>query len=405
MGTPKYARGDIAFSVTPLQALIPLAGLCALAVILLQYGSRIPRIIRPSSGSSWLLLGCGFILLGAGVHLQGGDLAKDTVVFLSRWSMPFFFLLLIWILMRLGGTIPAIFYGLIAGAALSVLGVILARAGLNLPAGLMGEGRASGFTGHPNQYGIIASGTAPFLVYFLRSSRRSEQVFGVVGLGLYVLVLFQALSKTNLILFPLALILTFLASSLNRRGAFLHSLFLVAMLAGVLGTLAVLGLGVARELAPREMQTVEKTFEDPLNAKTIQQREDVWEEVFESLKKHPIIGLGPGWSENNLVLTHAHNLYVQMYVDAGLAGFVGILCVTLAVLLRSWEALRTRRSGEDIADDGRIQVMASVALVVSLLGNSMSSSLTIGTMTVFVVLLGIAFVRPQRVLHATAPPP
>ena len=396
VGTPKFGRGDPAFPITPLQAGIPLAGLAALALILVHYGTRFPKIIRSSIAARWLVAGCGLIFLGASVHLSGGDLGKETVLFLGRWSLPFFFLLILRLLLSMGGTFSPILYGFIVGAALSALAVVLSRAGLNLPTGLMGEGRASGFTGHPNQYGIIASGTAPFLVYFLQSPRRSRQLLGVLALGGYGLVLFQALSKTNLLLFPAALLLTFLATALNRPRAFVRALLLVGVLSVALAGLAVVGFNVARDLAPREMQTVEKTFDDPLDSKTLSQREDAWEEVVENLKRHPVLGLGPGWTENNLKLTHAHNLYLQIYVDAGLAGFIGIILVTLAVLLRTWEVLRAIAGiGDDFNDADRIQVMAALALIFSLLGNSTSSSLTIGTMGVFVVILGIAFVRPN----------
>lgn len=396
IGTPKYAKGQFAFTVSPLQAGIPLLGLAALALMLLSYGTSLPRVTRPSSASVWLLLGCGLIFLGAAVHLQGGALGQDTIVYLARWSMPFFFLVLLWFLMSLGGSLSSILHGLIAGAAISALGVILSRAGMNLPTGFSGEGRASGFTAHPNQYGIIASGTAPFLVYYLQSTRRWLQALGWVALGLWGLVLFQALSKTNIILFPVALVLTFLATSLNRTGSFLRSLVLIGVISVALAGLAVIGLELVREIAPREAQTFESAFEDPFHAKSVQQREGAWEEVFSYLKLHPILGLGPGWAEDHLMFTHAHNLYVQAYVDAGLTGFIGIILVTIAVLIRTWKALWAIAGiGDDIDDDDRIQVMAVVALIISLLGNSMSSSLSMGTMTVFVVLLGIAFVRPQ----------
>ncbi len=397
IGTPKYGVGEFIFNVSPLQAGIPLGGMAALAFLMVHYRTRVPRFIRDSPATPWLIGGCALILVGAALHLQGGSLGQDTVVYLARWAMPIFFLALLWALISLGGTVPTIFYGFIAGAAISALAIIVTRAGIMLlPVGLSGEGRASGFTAHPNQYGIIASGTAPFLVYFLQSRRRWQQVLGLLALALWGLVLFQALSKTNLILFPLALILTLLATSLNRPRAFVRSLLLVSAVCVLLAGLAVGGLAVVREVAPREAQTVEKAFEDPLNARSVEQREGAWEETIEYLKLHPFLGLGPGWGETHLMYTHAHNLYVQVYVDAGLAGFIGILCVTLAVLLRTGEALRAIIGvGDRLDEAGRIQVMAVIALIFSLLGNSMSSSLAVGTMTVFVVILGIAFVHPQ----------
>lgn len=396
IATPKYAKGDFAFTISPLQAAIPLIGIVVLGIMLVHYGTRFPRTIRPSAASRWLMAGCGFIFFGAAVHIQGGPLGQDTIVYLARWTMPLFAVLILWFLISLGGTIPTIFYGLIVGAAISCIGVILSRSGVNLPTGFSGEGRASGFTAHPNQYGIIASGTAPFLVYFLQSRRGRQQLLGLVALGIWGLVLFQALSKTNLLLFPVALVLTFFATSLNRKRAFARSFIIVGCLSVLLAGLAVGGLQLVRELSPRDAQIMENTFEDPLNAKTIQQRESAWEEVFEYLQRNPLLGMGPGWGESNLMLTHAHNLYVQIYVDAGLAGFIGILCVTLAVLMRTRDALRAIVGiGDRLTEADRIQVMAGIALIISLLGNSMSSSLSTGTMTVFSVLLGIAFVRPQ----------
>jgi O-antigen ligase len=171
----------------------------------------------------------------------------------------------------------------------------------------------------------------------------------------------------------------------------------VVLAAGVVVVLLVIGVigyQVLGEIAPREAQTIETALFDTQNVRSLDDREDIWDDAIQTIKTHPLFGIGPGKSEVYLLHNHAHNLLLQHWIDAGLLGFIGIVCVSLSAFWRSAELIGAAfRAGGPLDEDETIRVLAGVALMFSIVANSMSASLTTAVMTAFVVFVGIAFVN------------
>ncbi|MCE9611985.1 MAG: O-antigen ligase family protein [Chthoniobacter sp.] len=269
----------------------------------------------------------------------------------------------------------------------------LYRRGLPVPIDMNGQ-RYGGFLSHPNQYGIVTSSSAVMLAVFIFSRNRLRSLIGLAMIGIYGVCLFQSLSKTNIVLIVISgLASAFLISlpDLTLAGRRIFFTFAALVLLVIAGAFAV---KILEEVSPREAKTITNAIFDPGGTKSLDDREGVWDEVTEILRRRPVTGLGPGLSDATLSHHHAHNLFLQHWIDAGISGFIGIWLITLAVFWRAFElAIRAMRSPGRLSEDASIRVLAGLALVMSILGNSMSASLTTAVMTAFVIFVGIAFVR------------
>lgn len=68
-------------------------------------------------------------------------------------------------------------------------------------------------------------------------------------------------------------------------------------------------------------------------------RVDYWKETWEIIRAHPLTGAGLG----NFDLSgsrYAHNSFLQLWAEAGLAGIVSFLWLVIAVLKKSWKEIR-----------------------------------------------------------------
>lgn len=377
---------------SPLQMLIPLLGIGSLAWLIGSSGRAFPplTVARPSA---WCVqIGIVLIALGASLHLNG-DGGKDAALFIVRWLLPVCFILFFTLSRACGASPLALLFGLVGGAALTAFSVeAVRRFGVGLPISAGDLGRDSGYLNGPNQYGILCSTTSPILLFFYHTGRRWLRIGSLLLLPLYLLCLFQNLSKTNIILFFLTLFAGSLALSMRNP----RKLAATAALATGVAVFLALTLGVAMsalsDISPKAAKTLEDAAFNPTEARSLDTREEVWTGALEIIRAHPITGLGPGKTLDALGIAHAHNMFLQLYIDAGFAGLVGMCFVTLAVLWRAaellWEEFRRRAPTTDAQ---LLQLLSGLALVTYVCANSMSDSFSTATMPVFMFFAALAF--------------
>lgn len=384
---------DYVLPYSPLQVLYPLLGLLSLFWVLRTSGARFPKMMVRSPSSLLLIAGSLAIMLGAAVHIHPGPYGKDAVLFEVRWLLPYCFIAFLFLARKFGVSYRPVIWGVFLGACASALATELYRAGLPLPIAINGQ-RYGGFLSHPNQYGILLSSTAPLLAVFVFSRHRLRTLIGVAMIGVYGLCLFQSLSKTNIVLVVVSGLGSAVLISLPDLALAARRIFFTLAMLAVLAVAGVFGVKVLEEIAPREAKTITNAVLDPGGTKSLEDRENVWDDAVDAIRRHPFTGIGPGRSEDYLMHNHAHNLFLQHWIDAGLCGFIGIWLVTAAVFWRAFELFaRALRARGRLSEDASVRVLSGLALVMSIFGNSMSASLTTAVMTAFVIFVGLAFVR------------
>ncbi len=400
---PTYGEAAI-IPFSPMQIALPSLGIICAALLLLAHRTRFPVVMVAGWSSALLILGNLCILFGTIPFLVArGDARMDAILYVFRWLMPLCSILILFVALRQGASARSLVLGLMSGAVLTVLCVELARAGVNLPIHKMSDARYAGFLQHANQYGILISSTAPFIVYLVYSRVRWLKLFGVAMFAIYCLALFQCMSKTNMVLFPLALAFGFILLSLHNIAALVRATFMLVVLSVFLAAAGWIVLQVARELAPQDAAVLERMINDPRDVKSLDERNYIWDEAKDNIRRRPWLGFGPGWTVNNMSLPHAHNLVLQVWLETGAAGLVGIWLVMLAVFLRFASMVGAAFRDRGMApEETVIQRMAALAAVISLLGNSMSASLSTATMITFVLLLALCFTEWPEPLRFAA---
>ena len=344
-------------------------------------------------------LGIVLILLGASVHLRG-DGAREAALFIMRWMMPFCFLLFFTVSRAYGASPQALLFGLVGGAVLTAISVeAVRRFGVGLPISEGYGGRDSGYLNHPNQYGILCSTTAPVLLFFYHSRRRLLRLGSLLLLPLYLLCLFQNLSKTNIVLFFVTLFVGSLALSIRNPRRLVATAGLTVGLLVFVGLTLGLAMTALHDISPKAVTTLEDAFFNPAETHTMDVREDVWSAALKNIRQHPVIGLGPGKAMDALGIAHAHNLFLEIYLDAGFAGFTGMCFLALAVFWRAGELLVEELRRRTPTTDAQMrQLLSGLAIVTYLFSNSMSDSFSTATMPVFMFFAAIAFApEPRRV--------
>ena len=395
-GSSGDEEGLLPFS--PMQMLLPMLGAASVAILLLTGRGRLPVPMVRGGPTFAFCLGVGLICLGALPHLAHKTYAKEAAFFIVRWLMPFMYFYFFLLARRLGVPWRPLLYGVALGALLSVIAVELARYGLPIPVRRQDDGRFGGFLNHPNQYGIVVSVTTPLLVFFLRARSLWEKLLGLTMIPLYLLCLFESLSKTNIIL----LFLSFAASALllaartpRKLAAILIAL---ALFAGGIVAAGTIGLEVMFQLSPRSAKYFEDALFNPSDSRAIVSREEIWEDAIDHIRQHAALGLGPGRTHDVLINNHAHNLFLQMWLDAGVAGELGVLLVVAGVFWRAGQLIRPAlRLGGTPTDEQVMRILCGVAIVDYVIANSLSDSFGTATMPTFVVFAAFAFcMEPEK---------
>ena len=184
-------------------------------------------------------------------------------------------------------------------------------------------------------------------------------------------------------------------AALGNARAFSKTVLVIGGTSVAVAVAAVAGFGALQQFAPREAKVVETAVFDPRGAKSIDERENAWDQAIGVIRESPLLGKGPGWSNDNLMFGHAHNLYLQAWVDAGIPGVTGACILTLAVFLRLGRTalgiVLLRRAGAKIGEKDLLQTGAAVGMLIAVLGNSMSASFDTVTFTSFSLMVALCF--------------
>jgi len=190
--------------------------------------------------------------------------------------------------------------------------------------------RVTGFWGYPNGVGLFIAPLA-LLTFSIFQNNSKKYFFYTIVLIISTLACLYAKSTGALIAITSG-VLIFCLSFKKLR---------LPLLIGV----AIAGLFIL--LSP---QTKSIRDEMLLNDYSGSLRLNIWGETTALLSNHPIIGSGLAgyktmirpyridkWVE---VFEHPHNLWLSIWVNAGLTGFLGLTLITLSVLNSIWQALK-----------------------------------------------------------------
>jgi putative inorganic carbon (HCO3(-)) transporter len=138
-----------------------------------------------------------------------------------------------------------------------------------------------------------------------------------------------------------------------------------------------------------------------------QAREQIWSRALTIIHDFPFTGIGMGtinqvtsalyplfWDGSNVMVGHAHNLFLQIGVDLGLPGLIAYLALWLTAMFSAWRACRSLRR------EGRLALSALAAglgaSLVALAVHGLFDAVTWGNRPAFLAwaLLGLAVALP-----------
>ena len=382
--------------ISPLQVGLPLAALVAVMLIVQAWHLYIPPFMIKTWSMRMINIGTVLVLIGTTFHIvSNSNYRVDAILYFFRWLLPLCCLLFLFLALHLGGNKDALIYGLLTGCLVSVIAVELNRRGLFTGVQNLGT-RSGALLQHPNQYGILIGSMGPFIVYVLHKPGYFPKLIGLAAILLFSLGLFESLCKTNIIVFPLACAATFIAFSLNNV-AKLGKAIVIVTIWGVLSFfVAGIAMEIVRTCSPRDFQLITQLTTNPTEVKSLLEREDVWNEALNYIRESPWFGKGPGWTEEHLMYQHAHNMFLQHWIEVGIWGVTGVILLSIGVIIRNFEVFSLALSKRQVINNEfRLQIAAGISLFAALIGNSMSSSLHTGTMIPFCIVLAISCLNQQ----------
>lgn len=388
-------EGNELLPFSPLQILIPLLGVLALAVFIMSTRGHFPKIFEPSV-ASWLFgLGILIICVGAVVHIGNAEYRREAVMYIVRWMMPLAFLMFLTLAQKYEIGWRPLAYGLACGVFMSVVIVEAYRAGVTwLPVDRKTEGRFGGLFSHPNQYGIAAATTSCVLVCLWKSGVWKLRVLAAIMTPLYLGTLLQSMSKTNIVLFALCVFFCVLVLSLHSVAKTVAAIGISVAAVAIAAVLGYFALELMFQFAPKDAQLISDAIFDPGGVKSMDVREDVWDEAWRYVKSNPWMGYGPGWASDNLEKNHAHNLFLQMEIDTGVIGTFGMILLVLGCLGRALELVgQAFRAPSRMSESFLMRLCSIVSVVIYISGNAMSDSFGTATIPSFCIFASYAFVN------------
>jgi O-antigen ligase len=375
------------------QIALPLIAIFSLFLIVQIWRLKVPPVGIRAWSMRFVNFGIILILVGTVIQFpRNPEYRFDTILNFAKWLLPWSGMLLMFTGLLFGGKKDWLVYGLLCGCALSVLCVEANRVGVPIPIAKLPPLRFAGLLTHPNQYGILLSSLSPLIVYALHQRGWIPRLLGLISIPTFAIGLFECLSKTNILVWPVVMALTYLVFSCNDAKKFLRALGLI----GICAVVAVFVVGIALQIlqtqGQRDFQGMSQFVEDPTSMRSLDDRQIAWDEALEYLSDSPWLGEGPGWAPNHLIFLHAHNLYLQAWIDVGILGLLGAIAITLGILIRSWEVVHAVVTREIPFDnDARLQIAVAIGLIAAVFGNSMSASLQVETLVPFSLLIGLNF--------------
>ena len=141
---------------------------------------------------------------------------------------------------------------------------------------------------------------------------------------------------------------------------------------------------------------------DPNDSDSTTSRLTMWEDAVDCGLTNPLFGIGGGNAGVCVPYSHAHNVFLNYFLEIGLTGFVGIIvffwtCVYILTLAGRACDRQIRRSADVVLSYRAIGllILAELAFIVS---NSSSDSLSTATMPTFWMFVALS-VALQNVIR------
>ncbi|MDE0572916.1 O-antigen ligase family protein [Demequina sp. B12] len=226
---------------------------------------------------------------------------------------------------------------------------------------LVEGGPIQGFVGNRNPFGAIALFTA-ILAAILYLERRISRRNAWITLASAGAVHLLTMSATVTVVAVAVLILAGLGAVIRKAdpaGKRTISVSFVAMLMGV-AWLVVAKAGVVLDMLNRDPDMTNRT--------------DIWERVVEIASLRPegwgFVGVWPIWEEPYSAVvadttaraTHAHNAYLDAWLQMGIAGAVLLVALMLFLLARAWRVVEYGRPGDTWLPLGWLLLTGALAI-------------------------------------------
>lgn len=220
----------------------------------------------------------------------------------------------------------------------------------------LGVRRAQGTASHPIEFSVLAAASVPITIYFSRFAESAGlRVLAALAVPVNLLALSASISRTGIIALISALLILMWAFPLRKL-----AIGLVAGAAVLLGTVAA---------TPKNVQAMWDTFANSASDTSVLERLADYPKVAQTLREHPIFGLGLGGADpDEYGITD--NQWLQQLVNGGLFGLLAMMLIAAATIFGIAAALRK-------ASDARLrsQVYAIGAAVVAVLSSSFTFDL------------------------------
>lgn len=253
----------------------------------------------------------------------------------------------------------------------------------------LGVLRAQGTANHPIEFSVLVAASVPITIYFSRFARsRGVRILATLATPVNVLALTASISRTGIIALITGLLILMWAFPLRKlaTGVFVGAAVLV-------GTVAA---------TPKNVQALWDTVINSSTDTSVLERIADYPRVSQTLREHPLFGLGLGGAEPS-EYGFTDNQWLQQLVTGGLFGFAAILLLTAAAVFGLSAALRT-------ASDAQLRAQAYTisAAAVAIFGSSFTFDLFAFQQSNFLFFLMIALlwvdfdfaIPPRTVLPA-----
>ena len=260
--------------------------------------------------------------------------------------------------------------------------------------------RTEGFFEHPNQFGMMLSTTLPVaLALAFRAGRIGKLIFlTATGAMFYAVAQSGSFVNTTLALAAIALTLT---AAVWMRADLRVAAGTSALLVVVAATLVATAPQWLEPWSPRvaEMSAIlierPGAIDDALPS--VKARLALYARAVEVIRSHPWWGIGGDNASRYLTtdfarnVTHAHNMFLNNALAAGVGGLLGTLLLAIGWLRLADRLARSADRRRVTAADGTFRAGLATALVVFFLSNQASDSLGGTIVYVLWLWLGMGF--------------
>ena len=230
--------------------------------------------------------------------------------------------------------------------------------------------RSYGTSAHPIEFSVLAAALVPLTIHFARfASNRLTRLLATVGIGVALIAILAAGSRTGLVGLAAALLLYIWAFELRN-------LAVVAVGAAVLGGIATLILHGHVSRSAEGLWTA-VTEGASLRDVSVSSRVDRYGVVLQSFRDHPLFGLGAGRSLGFVALD---NQWLYALSAGGIVGVTALMVLGGGGLFGIAAALRSARTGRE-----RDQAFAIGALFTSIFVTSFTFDLFAFNQTLLVL--------------------